>query len=477
MPVPSKNPYGDLSELDPSHRASRHLSELIAHGEDHEDIVILDDRLKSSSPRDDVSPQHEEQNAPPPTEVAEAVPEVRAETARTAAPILDAVTERNNVRMLVITQHTAYGELGSLAQRKLLELSRLFAEIHVVMLTVEGDYDVAPMVRLADNVWLYATESFSWWKTGWDAYALAHEQLVFAGGFRADIIVAEDPFESGVAGYLLARKHERPLQVHVREDIYDEGFTDADPHTFIHQYVARFVLRHTDCVRTSSDYVRMKVLEKHPSLEVHTETLPLYYNLETWRDTVPTVDLHTLYPRFKFFILHVSSMHAKSHTTEVIHGALPLLRMYPTVGLVIIGNGPYRAHFEKLVLSLGVHTQVEFIPMSDDVVSYMKSAHVLVHISEDQEEDVYVLQAAAVKLPIIASTQNIAGTLFTHTESAFLCERADPACVSYFLKSFLNDNLARTRFAITAQEVVFTRIEQDYTLYLEQYRSSIERCI
>jgi glycosyltransferase involved in cell wall biosynthesis len=88
-----------------------------------------------------------------------------------------------------------------------------------------------------------------------------------------------------------------------------------------------------------------------------------------------------------------------------------------------------------------------------------------------------VLEAATVKLPMIVTTAGIAGTLFTQNESAFLCEGADPAYVSEYLKRFLNDNLSRMRLATNAQEIVFERIEQDYNAYLLAYRSSVERCV
>jgi glycosyltransferase involved in cell wall biosynthesis len=87
------------------------------------------------------------------------------------------------------------------------------------------------------------------------------------------------------------------------------------------------------------------------------------------------------------------------------------------------------------------------------------------------------LHAAAVKLPIIASAQNLAGTLLEDDVSAFVCETADPSCVSTKLKTFLGDNQIRIRFILRAEETVFSRIEQDYGEFLLAYRKSIERCM
>ncbi len=468
----------DSKLLDASSKATEHLNELIDAGEVTDDIVILDERIQereaSKVSTEPVSPEATEEYSEPSEEQSG----VTVAEARFGSSVLETASERDSVRLLIFTKNSSILEVGSLAQKRILELGGLFAELHVIVLK-EYTEETPSTVRLADNVWLYSTESSYWWKMGFDAYHMAREQLVFAGGFRADMIIAEDPFESGLAAYLVAKKYERSYQIHLLEDIYDPGFKEQDPNNMWRLFVSKYItLKKASCVRTNSEGLRAQVLAEHPRLgEERVETLPMYYDLEAWRDTTPSFDLKTRYPQFKFIILHISTMHARSHTSEVIQGAMPLLRMYPTIGLVIVGNGPLRASIEKQVIGLGIAHKVEFEPTPSELISHMKSAHVLVHISEDPEEDTVVLEAATVKLPIIGSKANIAGTLFTHGESAFLCESADPATVSQYLKMFLNDNLARTRLGMDAQEIVFERIEQDYAAYLNAYRSSIERCV
>ncbi len=458
--------------LDPSVKAQEHLSSLMDTLHEHEDIVVLNNTLKSKSENSEVNTSETVGDIKE-TETHE----VSAGAARVSDPLLEVVSERNTVRLLLFTKNIGMRQLGSLAQKKLLELGTMFSEIHVVILNERSEEDTVPTVRLAENIWLYCTESNDWWKTGFDAYRLAKEQLEFGGGFRADIIVAEDPFESGAAAHFIASKYDRPLQVHILEDIYDPEFKERDGHNVWRLFVAHFILGRADCVRTSSENIRERVLVEYPKLESFIESLPLYYNLEAWRDMTPTMSLKERYPQFKFIILHISSMHARSHTGEVIQGVAPILRLYPTIGLVIVGNGPYRPALEKQVIALGIHGQVEFEPVPDEILSHMKSANILIHLSEDAHDDTVVIEAATVKLPMIALSTSIAGTLFKDSESAFLCDTPDPACVSYRVKNFLNDNQARSRLAINAQEAVFERIEQDYMAYLLAYRSSIERCI
>jgi glycosyltransferase involved in cell wall biosynthesis len=467
----------DIPSLDPAKHAEAGLSDALQNAgglTEEDEVVILDEKLKARE-----GARAAELAAAAATgaeEVARVVERVDAREARKRDPVLTHVSNRDGVRLLIFTRDETILNAESLARTRILELSGMFPEIHIVLLTVRRRDDRVT-ARIADNVWIYVTNSNSWWRMGFDAYNVAKEQLSFAGGFRADVIISEDPFEAGVAAYYIAEKFSRPLQVHVLEDIYDPAFKEADDENWIRQFMARFTLGRADCVRTRSEFLKERIIEEYKDLEGVTEALPIYHNLTTWRDISPSFDLHQRYPQFKFIILHVSGMQAHSYTDRVLNGAAFTLKRYPTVGLVIVGSGPMRAALEKQVITLGIQRQVVFESMQDDVISHMKTANILIHLSESAEEEDVLLKAATVKLPMIASASGLAGELFTDGESAFLCPQGDVGCISSRINTFLNENQARSRFALNAQEIIFERIEQDYGAYLEAYKTSIERCV
>ncbi len=464
-----RDSYNELPSDDPSIIANAMLNAAMGHTAEDE-IVILDEKIKAreESKLNAATLLPDVMELPPRT--------IKAADARSAAPVLQIFSDRDTTRLLILTRNISMRELGSLSQKHLLELGQVFGEIHVIMLN-EREEETVATVRLSDNIWLYSTESTSWWRTPFDAYRIAKEQIAFAGGFRADIVIAEDPFESGVAGYFIAKEFKRSFQIHILEDIYEPSFEDRDEHNPLRLLVSRFVLKRIRCVRTQGEFVKAAVLEEHPNLEGLIDVLPTYYNLRAWRDMVPTFDLKDRYPHFKFIILHVSSMQARSHTSEVIASVAGILHQYPTIGLVIVGNGPLRSSIEKQVITLGIQNQVEFEPTPSEVISHMKTANVLVHLSEDSEEDVFVLQAATVKLPMVASLSSVANAIFIDGESAFLCNSTDTISVAKYINIFLNDNQIRSQIALNAQDAVFERIAQDYDAYLHAYRNSVERCM
>jgi glycosyltransferase involved in cell wall biosynthesis len=473
-----------FAQSEPARKAGAQLDRMIeSTGEQDtlpEEITIVDDRLREkeaeAAAATAAAADAEAEEAASLAEAAalEEAARVEAEEARTADPLLSYTSDRNNIRLLFFTKDISVLNEGTIMQQRILEFARSFAEIHVIVLCIKKEAE-AITARIQDNVWLYTTGSRYWWKTMYDAYRLANEQLTFAGGFRADMVIAEDPFESGVAGHFIASHHERPLQVHVFDDFFDPNFKEREDQNGMKVSMAHFVMKRAESVRTNSEHLKEQILIEYPKLADHIEVFPIYHNLTVWRDLEPTFDLHERYPQFKFIILHISQMYAKSHSKEVIIGVTPILMRYPTVGLVIVGNGPMRADLEKIVLALKLEKQVEFEPMPTEIISHMKTANVLVHLSEVSEEDEVVLEAATAKLPMILGKSGLARELFTDGESAYLCANTDANCVSTHVNLFLNENQTRSKFALNAFGIIFERIRQDYGEYLTAYRRSIER--
>ncbi|HEU4677807.1 MAG TPA: glycosyltransferase [Candidatus Paceibacterota bacterium] len=470
----------DDSWLNPTKRAKDYLNKALEGDIEAEDLVVLNEEVKKKEEeRKKAAEEKARQAALEPAPVVEETheDEVAVDEARFSEPVLMEVTDREKIRLLIVTKDVSILEENSISYQKIAGERTMFYELHIVILNVGGSKTDDPVIRLFENVWVYRTNSKLWWTLIYDGYKVAESQLVFSGGFRADIVVGDDLFEAGLVAWYVAKKHGRPFQLHIGEDFFDETFVEEHEHPMLYRLAVWYLIRHAGSVRTHTEFQRQSVIEERPDLEAVTEVLPTYYDLGVWRDLEPTVDLHVKYPQFKFIILHVSSMRPTSHALEALVGAAALLRRYPTLGLVMVGNGPLRADLERQAIALGVQNQVEFEPMRPEVISYMKTANVLIQLSEDASEESLVLEGAVSKVPLVANASGIAGKLFVDGESACLCAPSDIACVTNGLNRYLNENQERSSFAINASEIVFERIEQDYGAYLEAYRESVERAI
>lgn len=461
-------------EWDPSTRATSHLNTALDSTVDApEDIVIVD---KGISER--IRTREEEIVVPEPVEeIPPEIPSINIKEARAEESVLVHTEIRQSARLLLVTKDTRILESGSEIYKRIIDLHNRFLEIHVVLLnTVAEDTDESTQ-RLFDNVWIYPTNSTTPWKWWFDAYTVIKSQLEFSGGFRADIVIADDPAVTGMVGWYVSKKYKRPFLLFIQEDFFDTEFVNTKKYPNFYSWCVSYVLEHATHVRTDTEQQRIAVIHERPELEATVEGLPQYYPLDLWKNFPPTTTLHELYPQYKFVILHISSMHTSSHTASAIAGVASILQRYPTLGLVIVGNGPLRAQLEANVLALGIQKQVEFLPMPEEILSYITSANLYVHVSEDAGDDVFLLKAAMAKVPLIVGSKGIGGKLFTDGESACVCEPEDVVCIAHGINRYLNENHTRTHFAMSAFETTLDRVEQNHDAYLNTYALSIERCI
>jgi glycosyltransferase involved in cell wall biosynthesis len=461
--------------LNPASRAAAHLNTVLDTSVDLSDeVVIVNDKIAAI-----VAEKAEAHTKSIPVESADVseVSAVKLADARTEASVLTAPGTQRSARLLILTKDVSILDEGSSAHRRMTDLRKRFLEIHIVILNQSAYSGELQMTRLFENVWTYPTNAKAAWRLIYDAYSVIQDQLVFSGGFRADIIIAEDPVESGLVGWYISKKHKRPYELHIYEDFYDPTFTAQQKFTFLYEWCVSFVLEHVTHVRTKTEFQRTAVIHERPELESTTECIPQYYNLAAWKEFQPVINLHEQYPQFKFILLTISAMHTSSHTAEVVAAVAPILKQYPTLGLVIVGNGPLRADIEHQVIALGIQEQVEFEPMPIEVLSYLKTANVFLNLSEESTDDTLLLKAALSGIPIVANNTGLGTKLFVEGESACLCAGGDVACIRNGVSRYLNENQDRVRFARAAFETVLERVDQNYEAYLEAYAESIERCV
>ncbi len=384
-------------------------------------------------------------------------------------------SNRMQIRMLILTTDVTLFVEGSQVQNEYRELAQYADELHIVVLTDTEDA-LPESLRIAPRAWVYATNSRSPFFSVFDAYRIAKRQLAFAAGFRADTIIATDPFEAGAAGYLVGRAYDRPLQLQLAANPF-ESYGAAERGSRWRLFAARFIIPRAQCILVRAQYVGDVLRKRYRSIADRIVVLPPFRDLTFFRDATPAFDLHTRYPQFQFIMLAVARLDPRSKVDFIIDACAYTLTQYPTTGLVIVGDGPEQSRLKKRVLAAGLQNKVVFEPESEDLVSHMKTANLLLNAGTTEESSATLAAAAAASLPVLTVGGGIVDTLFEDGVNAFVCPPDDLVCFQSGINEFLNDNQLRTRFAINSREQVFSAIEQDADAYRAQYVQTIESCV
>ncbi|MEN9920423.1 MAG: hypothetical protein RL538_316 [Candidatus Parcubacteria bacterium] len=402
----------------------------------------------------------------------EAVPRVTVEEALAQPRILQPGS-RNVTRALFISRDTSLLNPETQTLDGFLKLSDLFEEVHILILR-QGIAPKDPVLRVADNVWLYTAAAPFWWLTPKAGVRLVEEQLVFAAGFRPDLIVARDPFESALAAVEISKRFACPAQLHVLEDYTSADFIRQAPNNRWRRFLPRFTVKRFLSVRTATSTIERIIAKRFtiPDLSI----LPRFQNYESLINIEPTIDLKEKYKPFVFIMLYIGKLNHESTLYRAIDAARFALRN-PRVGLVVLGDGVAKGEFQKRTKILGIEKQVVFESNVTNAVPYLKSANLLIVTDTDADSDEVAIRGAAAGLPIIMSRTQKREDIFEHGVSAFLCEETDIQSYADRINDILNNIALRRIFVDNAQMMIVDKFHQDLPTYKEAYRTSVEQAL
>ena len=130
--------------------------------------------------------------------------------------------KEDGLRVLVIGTDRSIFKWDSAARERMMEYGKLFQQLHIIIFTKR--FQKFEIEKIAENVWIYPTRSWSRWFYSFDAVRVAKSQFGKFLSKRINVISAQDPFETGIAGWLLARKFRLPLQIQVHTDFLSSYF-------------------------------------------------------------------------------------------------------------------------------------------------------------------------------------------------------------------------------------------------------------
>lgn len=394
---------------------------------------------------------------------------VSAQASMAEAPVFQSGLDRDITRVLFISQNTSLLNPSQQSLDGYLDLSSLFDEVHILILR-KGIPSRNPVLRVSEKMWLYTVSTKHWWQATDAALSLLDEQLVFASGFRPDLIVARDPFESAIVAYKAGEMYSKPTQLHILNEHMKGGHKTHI--SFWRRFMTRFTVPRFASVRTITSSMQTYLQKRFVLNDV--ATLPRYQNYAQLIESKESVDLKGTYRPHIFFLLYVGSLSHDSTLHRALDAARFTLRN-PRVGMVVIGDGVAKNEFVKRARLLEIQEQVIFVTKVSDDTPYLKSAHILIVTDTDGDSDELVLKAAACGIPMVMARNETREDIFVHGESAYLCDPGDIQAFTDNIDILQNNIEVRELFSENAQAIIKRTFHSNQAEYREAYRTSIEQ--
>jgi N-acetyl-alpha-D-glucosaminyl L-malate synthase BshA len=170
--------------------------------------------------------------------------------------------------------------------------------------------------------------------------------------------------------------------------------------------VTRFAIENSDGVTAISDYLREETLRVF-WVERPVEVVPNFVNCDLY---TPLSAEDRMEGRKRFaakgerLLLHLSNFRPVKRVQDVVEVFARVTQEVPT-NLLLVGDGPDRSNAEYRVHALGLQDRVHFLGKQDEVHRLLPLADLMLMPSKLEAFGLAALEAAACRVPTIATRQ------------------------------------------------------------------------
>jgi glycosyltransferase involved in cell wall biosynthesis len=250
--------------------------------------------------------------------------------------------------------------------------------------------------ELAPKVHAYPTNSYSRFLYGLDAIRIAKKL------HRPDIISAQDPFETGLTAFCIARHFGVPLAIEMHTDFLSPSFAQHSLLNRLRVLLAGFVLRRATIAYTVSERMKEKVQQKY-QVTIPVRTLPIYTDTKRF-----SIIQHSPHPRFKTALLWIGRLEKEKNPILALDALTYVRRTGSDVGLTFVGSGHLSNALKTHTRKLGLDAYVEFAGHVSDISPYLANADLLLVTSEYEGYGMALVEALSAGVPVLATDVGIA---------------------------------------------------------------------
>ncbi|HEX2792480.1 MAG TPA: glycosyltransferase [Candidatus Paceibacterota bacterium] len=270
-----------------------------------------------------------------------------------------------------------------------------------------------------------------------------------------EVVSAQDPFEHGWVALKAVKGTNARLHVQVHTDFCSPWFVKGKafrskgmPMPLLNRIRVRIagrVLPKAHGIRTVSERVKEGILARYPDLPIVPSVIPIAVESAL----PPSVELP---PRpYTFTFITVGRLEPEKRIEDILDALARVKDMYPSVGLIVVGEGRARAHLERLVRSFGLEGRVMFLGARPDALGLMQSAQAYIQASGYEGYGRTLIEAALARIPIITTDVGIVGEVLNGYDDVLAAPPGDPAALAVHISGIIEDVQARSSLVMNAE--------------------------
>ncbi|MEK9175390.1 MAG: glycosyltransferase [Patescibacteria group bacterium] len=375
------------------------------------------------------------------------------------------------MKVLMLSTDQKIFDLNSEAHQRMIGYGGLFDELHIIVYTKCGLIS-EKKVDISANTFVYPTNSKYKLLYIFNIFFIAQKILKERTSKQKWVITSQDPFETGLAGYLLKRFYCLSLQIQIHTDFLSPYFSAESIKNKLRVILGKIIVKRADGIRVVSERIKKSIIKIYPSLVSRVVVLPVFVDIEKIRHANIRVDLHKKYPQFDFIILMASRLTREKNIPMTIGAMKVIVEKYHKIGLIIVGSGPEQNNIQSIIKEHNLQKNVILEPWTDDMPSYYKTADCFVLTSNHEGYGRTVIEAMASGCPMIMTDVGVAGELVKNDIYGAIISVGDIVALTSVLNSIIDDLLYRKALCAVALIIINNMTSKDS--YYLQYKLLFE---
>ena len=299
--------------------------------------------------------------------------------------------------------------------------------------------------KWADNLWVFPTNSRSRQTFIIDAYKIASR---LCKEKRIDAITTEDPFTTGLIGYLLKRRFNIPLNVQAHIDFVDnEYWMQLRRINRPFNRIGKFICKRADTIRVVARETKER-LEAHSISTEKIELISVHSELSHFSNPDGTkIREQFLNKGFEYILLFVGRLVEQKDIPNLFNAFEHILKEEPKTLLLLVGKGPKREYLENLARKKGIASNVIFAgAVAHSIIQeYYAASDIFVLPSIFEGRATVIVEAILSKKPIVTTDVSGLREWIIDGETGFIVKRKQPKTFAGKVIFLLNNpNIARS---------------------------------
>ncbi len=293
--------------------------------------------------------------------------------------------------------------------------------------------------KWAENLFVYPSGSAKKAFFIWDAFRMASR---ICRDHPIDAITTEDPFTTGIVGYLLKRKYRLPLNVQVHIDFVDNQYwMGLRKINWFFNVLGKFILKQADTVRCGTHYEKRKLVRLGINPDV-ISVIPVNSLVKKFQGVQgDAIRRQYLGERFGKLLLFTGRLVKQKDLPTLFKAMTLIVKELPTVRLLIVGTGGEEIYLKTMAAAMGLTDHIVFtgsVP-HDDIPEYLAACDVYVVPSIFEGTCIAMTEAMSAGKAVVVTGFAGAEDLVKDGETGYKVPVRDHQRMAQRILSLLND--------------------------------------